>query len=789
MKKLLIISLHADPSMPPGVGEWGGTHTYMRELLTELHDTDYDVILITRKVYPTEETIERISPSCRIVRLTLGVFGDFDKRDLYKLHEVTFSQLIEKLNELKFVPDIIHSVYWNSGHLAMRLSNLWNIPYVHSVISNGKGRNEHGATGTASHRIYTETQVFTHASLILCVAESEKAEICKYYNIQPSKVVVAGQYIHPAFVSAAHDPIGAPRKSGISHKIESVYFSPYVKTQITTGEWWRKQVFTYTGRLSVDKGISFIVQAWHHLQQKYNETCPPLWIIGGNPTDIENIRSQLELSESELSRLENNRQIVWWGFLDENGISAIYGKTLALITHSKYEPGGRVAVEAMCEGVPVLATPNGFALDTIQNWANGFLIPYGDIPTLEVRMEHFIKQPYLSNCMGQQARKTGLDTLKYWNFRDKHLAAYTVAIEGNIFKETPYIKTELNPNFRIPVTYPFNMYLVDKPDILQIMHNNAITDIISIINCSNSSSASWSVECSNKNYFIKIPYDRINNSALWSENEEQPTVISSLKRYRAEVGATTFHGIPPLLGKHEPRHALIREKYENVELPLEQQLSHVLHAINSFYEKNPLSNSKYMENLNKLIQQGKNYHEVDSIYQEMVSSDYPWQYYYNDYSLRIELLRWNHYYDLLSPVQQEPIRSTYPKVFQLANTLSLGESNLQPVLNHGGFDYKNLIFTPQPILLDNEKIHPGWPGIDYADFILTFVAKRYVSKETKHLWESILKLVPTPYITNSILGGWLLLGICKELVSEAARLNPISASLKKRSDILLQIFQ
>ena len=34
-KNLLIISLHADPSMPPGVGEWGGTHTYMRELLTE----------------------------------------------------------------------------------------------------------------------------------------------------------------------------------------------------------------------------------------------------------------------------------------------------------------------------------------------------------------------------------------------------------------------------------------------------------------------------------------------------------------------------------------------------------------------------------------------------------------------------------------------------------------------------------------------------------------------------------------------------------------------------------
>ena len=50
----------------------------------------------------------------------------------------------------------------------MRLSNIWNIPYVHSVISNGKGRNEHGATGTACHRIEIETQVFTNASIILC---------------------------------------------------------------------------------------------------------------------------------------------------------------------------------------------------------------------------------------------------------------------------------------------------------------------------------------------------------------------------------------------------------------------------------------------------------------------------------------------------------------------------------------------------------------------------------------------------------------------------------------------
>jgi len=789
MEKLLIISLHADPSMPPGVGEWGGTHTYMRELLTELYDADYDVILITRKVYPNEETVEQVSPFCRILRLTLGAFDNFDKRDLYELHEVTFLQLIEKLNELEFVPDIIHSVYWNSGHLAMRLSNLWNIPYVHSVISNGKGRNKHGATGTAAHRIDIETQVFTHASFILCVAESEKAEVCEYYGIQSSKVIIAGQYIHPAFISASHNSFGAPRKSGIHYKIESIYFSPYLQIQKTTGEWWRKQVFTYTGRLSTDKGISFIAQAWYHLQQKYHETCPPLWIIGGSPVDIEKIRPQLGISEQELLRLENNRQIIWWGFLDESGISTIYSKTLVLITHSKYEPGGRVAVEAMCEGIPVIATPNGFALDTIQNWTNGFLIPFGDISTLEVRMEHFIKQPYLSNCMGQQARQTGVATLKNWNFKHKHIATYAAAIEGREFREDAYENPELDPNFRIPLTYPFNTYLVDKSDILQIMHENGITDVISVVNCSNSSSASWIVECSNMNYFLKMPYDRMNYSALWSENGEQPEVISSVKRYRAELGAITFNEIPPLLGKHGPRHALIRKKYENIGLPLNQQLSYVLHAINSFYEKNAISDPEYMQNINKLIQEKANYREIDNLYKQIVSTDYPWQYYYSDYSLRVELLRWNHYYNLLSTVQQKLIVSIYPKVNQAANKLSQEESDLRPVLNHGGLDYKNLIFIPQPILLDNEKIHSGWPGIDYADFLLTFVTKNYASEETKELWENILESIPALHITNAILGGWLLLGICKELISEAARLNPVSASLTKRIDILLQIFQ
>lgn len=260
-KNLLIISLHADPAMPPGVSEWGGTHTYMRELLTELYEKEFNIILLTRKVYETQKDIEEVSSSCKIIRLTLGEFDNFDKRNLFALHELTLQKSILMLKKLNFKPDIIHSVYWNSGHLAWKLSEMWGISYVHSVISNGRGRNAHGTKGTAPHRIETEENVYKHALFILCVAESEKNELCQLYNIPPEKIVVAGQYIHPAFIHAPHNSYGFPRKSAIHYKIEPAYLPDLRPTKSKISDWWNLKVFIYTGRLSLDKGLFYIIQA------------------------------------------------------------------------------------------------------------------------------------------------------------------------------------------------------------------------------------------------------------------------------------------------------------------------------------------------------------------------------------------------------------------------------------------------------------------------------------------------------------------------------------------------
>lgn len=795
-KQLLIISLHADPAMPPGVSEWGGTHTYMRELLTELCNETYDITLITRKAYQQQNDIEIISVSCRIIRLFLGDFGIFDKRSLFQLHELTVKQTLDILKENNIKPDIIHSVYWNSGHLAMVLSKLWDIPYVHSVISNGHGRNQHGATGTAPERIRIEEKVFHNASFILCVAESEKAEICKYYNINSDKIVVAGQYVHPSFIFPAHDSYGNPRKSGINYKIESNYFSDYRNLHSKDYNWWNKQVFTYTGRLSLDKGLHYIVQAWFLLMKKYNELCPPLWIIGGNTIDIELIHSQLGISKEELHLLEKERKIVWWGYLDENSISSIYTKSLALITHSKYEPGGRVAVEAMCTGLPVLATPNGFALDIIQNWFNGFLIHYGDIQNMALRMEHFIKQPYLSNYMGYYASISSHDILSKWDFKKTHLIIYNTAIDTTkqmkSFSKPKICISECNNHHRKLNTYPFNMMLIDNSDILQIMNDNNIHNIISIqqVEILDSSSLFWEIKTKEKDYFVKIPYDRINFFPLWADLNEQPLVIRGSKRYDSEIGASQLNEIAALLGKDDLHHAIIREKYKSITVQPEQQLKLALDKIDLFYKKNGTDNNidirNAMKQLNSAIEQNNDYKIIDALYKELFIKFTPWQNYFMDYSLRIELHRWRHYYDILSCYQKDIISELFYSVYQKAVELSTFEKNLNMIINHGGCDYKNLIFTPKMVLLDNEKLHIGWAGIDYADLLLSFVSKNY-EKESLEIWKNILHMIPQTYISHKILIGWLLLGICKEAISEVTYQNKISEKIYVRAQILLQL--
>ena len=72
---------------------------------------------------------------------------------------------------------------------------------------------------------------------------------------------------------------------------------------------------------------------------------------------------------------------------------------------SRAEAFGRVTVEAMLGGIPVIGSNTGGTPELIQDGKNGYLYKYGNPEELESKMEIFIANPDLIKTMGLYAQE------------------------------------------------------------------------------------------------------------------------------------------------------------------------------------------------------------------------------------------------------------------------------------------------------------------------------------------------------------------------------------------------
>ena len=160
----------------------------------------------------------------------------------------------------------------------------------------------------------------------------------------------------------------------------------------------RKQI-VFVGRLSAEKGVDLLLQAWEALQPAdYN-----LVIIG------EGIEK--ESLSKRFSKLSN---ITWAGWFE-------YKQTLEEIGHSRflvlpsrgYETFGMVLIEALMMGIPVIGPAQGGFPEIIEDKANGFLFEPNDTRSLsETLSTAMLMDGDDWQCMSNAAR-------------DKYLNCYT----------------------------------------------------------------------------------------------------------------------------------------------------------------------------------------------------------------------------------------------------------------------------------------------------------------------------------------------------------------------------
>ncbi len=564
MGYILILSMHADPAMPPGYSEWGGTHTYMKELLDSLNEKGIKSVLVTRQCMSELPLIEQYNQQCKIYRLQNGDAAPMDKTKLHEYHDanvLTVQKIIEDLGEK---PLVIHSVYWNSGRIGMELSSKYQIPLVHSVISNSHGRQFRGAKEPVVKRAEYEQAIYDYSKWILCVSNDEKNDLIKFYNISPQKIIVAGQYIHTAFILPSHDNDGFPRlNSNISFEAQKSAAANYnnLPYNCANDHFWAYKAFTYFGRIDENKGVDHIISAWICLNRKYDKKCPPLWIIGGSINEINTMRYKCSKIIPELKEAEKENRIIWWGCIDSVGASTLLLKSLVLVTNSLYEPGGRVITEAMSEGVPVIAAPNGFALDFVKDWENGFLVSHGDEKELALKMEYFIRQPFLSNVLGENARQTAIKVVNDWDFINNHLYAYGIEPKNPTQMKTPFINFFAKRKINI---FPYNNATLSNELLRNFVYECTGETVIEPPKSLSEECTSdiYYIKGENNNYVVKHPYTRITISSIVSPICKHNYIRSAVDSYNYEVGAYEADKSDILVGKDDFHQLILLRKMD-----------------------------------------------------------------------------------------------------------------------------------------------------------------------------------------------------------------------------------
>lgn len=145
----------------------------------------------------------------------------------------------------------------------------------------------------------------------------------------------------------------------------------------------------YVGRLSVEKGLDTLLDAWARLHSPI-----PLKIVGDGP-----LAAQVGAVAQRLPH------VTWLGQRSRAETQAFMGEAMMLIFPSKwYETFGRVAVEAFAVGTPVIAAKLGAIAELVEHGCTGLHFRPGDAVDLAAQVEWATAHPQQLQGMRREAR-------------------------------------------------------------------------------------------------------------------------------------------------------------------------------------------------------------------------------------------------------------------------------------------------------------------------------------------------------------------------------------------------
>lgn len=405
-RRIAILSVHTCPLATLGGKKTGGMNVYVRELSRELgkQGVAVDIFVLMRDSCTPHIDDSTLGQSARVIHISAGSDSSPDQTTIYP-HLPKFVEGVQAFARQEGLHyDLIHSHYWLSGWVALKLREAWNIPFVQMFHTLGhmKNRVADSAEGMEQiQRVPVETELIREADAIVAATAAERIQLMWLYKADMRKISI----VPPGVNTARFQPLPsdeAHREIGISPDQELLLF---------------------VGRIEPLKGIETLLRAVARLDENHHHSLC-VAIIGGDPNGAD------QDDNVELARLQNLRTelgisevVTFLGSRDQARLQYYYSAAQALVMPSHYESFGLVALEAMACGTPVIASEVGGLAYLVQDGITGFHVPDRDPEELAGKINLLLDNPALRAEMSQAA-VAHAQQYDWSNIADQVLAIY-----------------------------------------------------------------------------------------------------------------------------------------------------------------------------------------------------------------------------------------------------------------------------------------------------------------------------------------------------------------------------
>jgi D-inositol-3-phosphate glycosyltransferase len=343
--KIAMLSIHSSPIGDLGTRDTGGMSVYVRETAKELDRKGHHIDIFTQHNLGRHDPAIPLYDNVRLVHLSGGTHENISKSSLYEVLPQLFNQLESFRIKENITYDIIHSHYWLSGVLGLKLQALWNTYHLVTYHTIGAVKNVTCPTENASElRLTNEKKLAKLCDQIILPTRKEKEHLIAHYNAPADRIRIV--------------PCG----------VDLELFKPKDKlfARRHLGLLADELIILYVGRYTPIKGIDRLLETFPYLAH-----LPRLRLVMvGGDGEHSPMNRQLKAKAKAL-HIEN--RLIFAGRVGQEILPEYYSAADVLVVPSYYESFGLVALEALACGTPVVTTSVGAMEDIVKDGVTGYV--------------------------------------------------------------------------------------------------------------------------------------------------------------------------------------------------------------------------------------------------------------------------------------------------------------------------------------------------------------------------------------------------------------------------------